>query len=191
MPQVKVSSKQRRVLFHRGKRLESRLLRGNARQPDINMAEDEDSSSPSASVSRMKIIEIDDEDTDETLLGREMAVSRGTNINVAAKPIVPSLFTTLPQLQDHVCTESSILQDSTVRECLPFLAGTTDQDSKDYNAYGVPRLRRELHLEYLYDSLEPYPSTYLGYDASRPWVLYWSLTGLSVLGENVESYAER
>ena len=194
MPQIKVPSKQRRVLFQDSERT-SRLFR-NVKHTALTMVEDEDSASPSSSSvsleqeSGTRFVEIEGEEN-ESLSEANLRIPYRANINVVAKSAVPSIFTSLPQLQDHVSTESSILQDKTVEECLPFLSGTAEQGLNDCNAHGLPRLRRELHLQYLYDALESYPASYVGYDASRPWVLYWSLTGLSLLGENVESYAER
>ena len=196
MPQIRVSSNQRRVLFRR-KNEASRFSQKNEARLEPNMVEDgSPTSSPTSDVSfEHRIVEIEDEETGGTLGGRDSSTLSGsTSARVAAaaeEPAVPSLFTSQPQLRDHVRTESSILQDNTVEECLPFLAGTAEQGPSEYNAHGLPRLQRALHQQYLYDALESYPSSFVGYDASRPWILYWSLTGLSLLGENVKTYMER
>jgi protein farnesyltransferase subunit beta len=106
---------------------------------------------------------------------------------------VPSLYTDLPPIRDLLTTESSNDQDATVQQCMPFLAGTADPGKLpfEFNEFGVPRLERDNHINFLYDSLGEYPAGFVGLDASRPWMLYWALTGLSILGEDVTSYRER
>lgn len=106
---------------------------------------------------------------------------------------IPKLFTTLPPIRDHLETETSILQDETVQECLPLLAGPEDSSRpiSDFNAHGLPRLKRTKHVEFLHRSLEELSSRYVGYDASRPWIIYWVLLGLCLLGEDVKPYRER
>ena len=107
------------------------------------------------------------------------------------RPDVPSRFLTLPSVSDSApATESSIAQDEAVAQCLPFLAGT-EAEQGEFNAAGVPQLRRREHARFLRNVLGPYPAGYVGYDASRPWLLYWALTGLSLLGEDVAPYRER
>ena len=98
-----------------------------------------------------------------------------------------------PAICDDLRTESSVLQDDTREDCLPFLDGTSDapEAPTDFNGHGVPSLQRELHVEYLHDTLQQLPSQYVGFDASRPWVIYWALLGLSLLGEDVSPYRER
>lgn len=109
------------------------------------------------------------------------------------KPSVPNLFTSLPLIKDVLETETSVQQDYTVQECLPFLAGLRGcgRSLFDYNEHGLPRLDRDKHVKYLHDSFDKLPAGYVAYDASRPWLLYWALTGLSILGENVEQYRQR
>lgn len=105
---------------------------------------------------------------------------------------VPSLYTDLAPIRDLLTTETSNVQDATVQQCLPFLAGTADPGKLpfDFNGYGVPRLDRENHIAFLHDSLGEFPAGFVGLDASRPWMLYWALTGLSLLGEDVSPYRE-
>ena len=109
------------------------------------------------------------------------------------KPLVPDLFTSLPLIKDVLETETSVQQDYTVQECLPFLAGLQGcgRSLSDYNEHGLPRLDRDKHIRYLHDSFNKLPAGFAAYDASRPWLLYWALTGLSILGENVEQYRQR
>lgn len=45
------------------------------------------------------------------------------------------------------------------------------------------KLKRDLHIAYLTKGLfEGYPSAYVSLDSSRPWLVYWSLHALSLLG---------
>lgn len=69
--------------------------------------------------------------------------------------------------------------------CLPFLSG---EKNDGCNEYGVPRLDRERHIRFLHKQLAGFPAPFVAADASRPWFLYWSLNGLSLLGEDVSSY---
>ena len=112
--------------------------------------------------------------------------NRGTYI-----PDVPALFTSLPPLKDSLVTKTSEQQDQTVQDCLPFLTGTADPSKTvfDFTSHGVPRLERENHVEFLTDAL--HHTRFMAYDPSRPWVVYWTLTGLSVLGQDVTQYQKR
>lgn len=106
-------------------------------------------------------------------------------------PRAPALFTSHPPIRDDLETETSILQYKTIDECLPFLGTEDDGGITDFNVHRLARLKRDLHIEYLEDSLGDYSSAYLAYDASRPWLVYWALLGLSLLGEDVTSYRDR
>ena len=108
-------------------------------------------------------------------------------------PPVPELFTTLPPIRDVLSTETSTLQDRMVQECLPYLL-VVEGPSKspfDFNSHGLPRLDRESHVEYLHGSLGKLPRGFVGADASRPWLLYWALTGLYLLGEDISHYRDQ
>lgn len=106
---------------------------------------------------------------------------------------IPTLFSTLPPIRDHLKSETSVLQDETVQKCLPLLAGKEDSSTSmfNFNPHGVPRLEREKHVKFLHHSLEEMSARYVGYDASRPWIIYWVLLGLCLLGEDVKQYRER
>ena len=106
---------------------------------------------------------------------------------------VPDLHTAPPPIQDLLKSQTSVQQDYTVQECLPFLAGLEGcgRSLFDYNEHGIPRLERDKHIRYLHESFRQLPSGFVAYDASRPWLLYWALTGLSLLGENIEQYRQR
>lgn len=103
---------------------------------------------------------------------------------------VPSLFTSWPPIRDELETGTSISQDETVQECLPFLDPSVSTP-QDYNEHGLPSLARDKHIGFLHHTLETMPAAYVGFDASRPWIIYWALTALSLLGEDVEPYGER
>ncbi|KAL8777253.1 MAG: hypothetical protein Q9213_007946 [Squamulea squamosa] len=103
---------------------------------------------------------------------------------------VPNIFTTWPPIRDELETETSASQDKTVQECLPLHLGSRGSFMGD-ESQGLPKLDRAKHIRYLHRSLEPLPAVFVGYDASRPWVIYWALTALSLLGEDVAPYRER
>lgn len=103
---------------------------------------------------------------------------------------VPPLFTTLPPIKDTLVTDTSVSQDETVSQCLLHLTGTDPSKSiSDFTAHGVPRLESQDHVDYLKDALEH--ARYIAYDAARPWVVYWALLGLSLLGQDITVHAER
>ncbi|KAK3333480.1 terpenoid cyclases/protein prenyltransferase alpha-alpha toroid [Cercophora scortea] len=102
--------------------------------------------------------------------------------------MIPDLFTQLPPVRDDLETDTSEAQDETVEACLPFLAG--QDDLFEYNEHGVPRINREKHIKFLHNSLGRLPGGFVAADASRPWFLYWSLSALTMLGEDVSHYRE-
>ncbi|KAH8697720.1 CaaX farnesyltransferase beta subunit Ram1 [Talaromyces proteolyticus] len=104
---------------------------------------------------------------------------------------IPSIFKELPALRDLLVTQTSTVQDETVEKCLPFLRGTDGSLRDNVNVHGLAHLLRDRHIEYLYDSLEDYPETFVSLDASRPWMSYWALAALALLGEDVSKYRER
>jgi protein farnesyltransferase subunit beta len=104
---------------------------------------------------------------------------------------IPSIFRELPQLRDLLTTQTSTVQDETVEKCLPFLRGTDGSLRGNVNELGLAHLLRDHHIDYLYDSLEDYPETFVSLDSSRPWMLYWALASLALLGEDVSKYRER
>lgn len=112
------------------------------------------------------------------------------NSGVSELPQFPRLFTSWPPIRDELETESSDLQDETVQGCLPFLNGSIGLP-QDYNEYGLPSLARDKHIQFLHSTLEMMPAAYVGFDASRPWIIYWALTALSLLGEDVGPYRDR
>ncbi|CAG8957238.1 hypothetical protein HYFRA_00009440 [Hymenoscyphus fraxineus] len=119
------------------------------------------------------------------------SVASGSPIAMAAatESMIPNLFTTLPPIRDFLNTGSSQIQDQTIQECLPFLAGI-EEDVKT-NAYGVPNLDRKRHIPFLHKTLARLPAGYVAADASRPWMFYWALNGLRTMGEDISDYRER
>lgn len=108
-----------------------------------------------------------------------------------ARPGIPVLFTQPPPIRDPLATKTSDLQNETLEKCLPFLKGIQKTQKDPFNSKGVPALQRDDHVGYLYDSLEDYPAGFVAMDASRPWMVYWALAGLSLLGEDVTRFRER
>jgi len=51
-------------------------------------------------------------------------------------------------------------------------------------------LNRSLHVAYLRAGLKGLPQSHQSLDASRPWLCYWVLHGLRLLGEPLEQEAE-
>ena len=91
---------------------------------------------------------------------------------------------------DDLVTTTSEAQDKVTRECLPHLTGE-DTQGLELNSYGLPLLRRKQHASFLHAQLQRLPAPYVAIDSSRPWFFYWSLCGLSTLGEEVSHYRER
>ncbi|KAJ5272732.1 hypothetical protein N7478_007857 [Penicillium angulare] len=107
------------------------------------------------------------------------------------RPGIPDLFTQPSAIRDPLVTETTDLQDATLEKCLPFLKGISSTQQGPFNAYGVPALQRDDHVAFLYDSLEDYPAGFVILDASRPWMAYWGLTGLFLMGEDPTRFRER
>ena len=106
---------------------------------------------------------------------------------------VPPHFLGRPPLQDDLATPTSEAQEKTLEECLPLLraAGDPSRNPFDFNEFGMPELRREDHVDFLHDNLSQFPAPFVGLDASRPWLSYWGLMGLYLLGEEVTPMRQR
>jgi protein farnesyltransferase subunit beta len=124
------------------------------------------------------------EDADEEVIPE----SEGTE-----PTIVPGLYTTLPPIRDLLQTETSIVQDKTIQEVLPHISGQAilEKSPFDLNSHGVPGLKRDKHAWFLRQALGNLPAGFVAADASRPWMIYWALMGLSVIGENVSYFRDR
>lgn len=67
----------------------------------------------------------------------------------------------------------------------------TNSGNKDGHFRNLPRLNCDAHISFLRDKLGSYPWYYAAMDASRPWVFYWALNGLVLLGVDVGEYVDR
>ncbi|KAI5301111.1 CAAX farnesyltransferase (FTase) subunit beta, partial [Ascosphaera pollenicola] len=108
--------------------------------------------------------------------------------------LIPAFYTTpqahlLPSSSDPV-TKTSLDQDATVAACLAHLRAE-DQPKRQYNRYGVHKLLRYRHVEMLYDMLEDFPKSFVTLDASRPWMIYWAMNSLAMLGEDLTHLRRR
>jgi protein farnesyltransferase subunit beta len=92
-------------------------------------------------------------------------------------------------IEDSFKTDSSEVQDETLEAVLPFLEG--NPNDFPLNEFGIPHLQKEKHVKFLKKALGDYPAPYAMMDASRPWLVYWSLQGLSALGYDISEYRER
>jgi protein farnesyltransferase subunit beta len=102
---------------------------------------------------------------------------------------VPELFKTLPPVRDVLETKSSHIQDETVAAVKPYLAA--ERSGINYNKNGIPNLDRRRHVEFLHKQLTKLPAGYTAADSSRPWMFYWCLAGLFLLGEDVTPYRQQ
>ena len=133
---------------------------------------------------------LSDEEAAEATIEKLPVSANVVEINRDA-PSVPALFTSPPPIRDDLITKSSTDQDETVDQCLPYLVGIVDPEKTlvDFSPHGVARLEREDHVRFLKGALQN--ARYIPYDAQRPWCVYWALTGLSLLGEDVSEYQQR
>ena len=92
-------------------------------------------------------------------------------------------------IRDALATDTSRVQDRTLEVVLPYLEG--NPNGFELNIFGLPKLQREKHVGFLEDALGDYPGHFAMMDASRPWLLYWSLQGLTALGVDISEYQER
>jgi protein farnesyltransferase subunit beta len=92
-------------------------------------------------------------------------------------------------IRDKLETDSSEVEAETLGVVLPFLEG--NPNDFPLNDFGIPQLQRPKHVAFLKQALGSYPSQFAMMDASRPWLVYWSLQGLSALGEDILEYRER
>ena len=100
---------------------------------------------------------------------------------------IPHEFKHVPPIRDALSTPSSKAQDETAALCLSLLQAADDpsRNPLDFNKYGVPPLEREDHIRFLNDALGEFPAAFVGLDSSRPWMVYWALLGLYLLGDDV------
>jgi len=92
-------------------------------------------------------------------------------------------------IRDSLETATSEDQGETLQAVLPFLEGNPNEFP--LNAHGLPQLQRKKHVAFLKQALGNYPPPFAMMEASRPWLVYWSLQGLSALGYDISEYRER
>lgn len=101
---------------------------------------------------------------------------------------LPRYLSQYPPIIDEALTATSQLQSKTVHECLPLLNAVNNPSSNpfDFDEYGLPYLQRQEHIDFVRDGLGELPASFVGLDASRPWLFYWSLLSLYLLGQNLQ-----
>ena len=131
--------------------------------------------------------------TSQNLSKRQLSTDSTAMANGQQTSSVPSLFTSLPAVRHTLKTVSSVALDDALQDCLPLLRGIQADGELlvEYNSHGVPRLERGKHAAFLHKMLGNLPSGFVAADASRPWMLYWALNGLHLLGEDISGYRER
>lgn len=106
---------------------------------------------------------------------------------------VPIYLCQNARIIDDTTSATSKLQLATVEECLPLLRASQDptSDPFDFDENGMPPLDRSSHISFIQNGIEPLPAAFVALDASRPWLMYWSLLSLYLLGEDITQYAKR
>ena len=107
--------------------------------------------------------------------------------------LIPDEFKHVPPTRDKLSTQTSKLQAEVTAECLCLLKAAEDPtlNPLNFNDQGVPPLEREGHVRFMEDALENFLPAFVGLDSSRPWMVYWALMGLSLLGEDITLYRAR
>ncbi|KAB5518818.1 terpenoid cyclases/protein prenyltransferase alpha-alpha toroid [Coniochaeta sp. 2T2.1] len=135
--------------------------------------------------SRSRQTDVETEDIDEEFIHDFSS----TLSSPAMAPLIPDLFSYAPPVVDSLDTETSFKQNEVVQDCLTYL--TAKDPHSTYNLHGVARLERSLHSAFLHKGLGRYPDRFVPADASRPWYLYWCLSALTLLGEDVSGYRDQ
>lgn len=129
---------------------------------------------------KLRVAELPDSDDDYEDVG---TVTKEEQANMAYLESVR-----IP-IVDKFKTDSSEVQDETLEAVLPFLEG--NPNDFPLNIFGIPHLQKEKHVKFLKKALGDYPAPFAMMDASRPWLVYWSLQGLSALGYDISEFRER
>jgi len=162
-------------LVNSGPRIEE--LSSTSEEPDAEYEDEED----------------EEEDAAEDAI--DNASANNDNSVYAWRPLnqtqsVSAIYTQLPFLTDTLVTESSEAHQRTAEACRKLMCGE-EREVKELNSHGIPRLQRKKQVKFFKQALGRYPPAFQVMDASRPWILYWALSGLSALGEDVSVYKER
>ncbi|KAK4502456.1 hypothetical protein PRZ48_005881 [Zasmidium cellare] len=129
--------------------------------------------------------DVDEDFTGPPFPGKHLLKQNDLDLPPWLKPETFALF------HDDLTTTTSEAQVKVTADCLPLLTGKERLNGLRYNKYGIPHLNREKHVAFLKDWLEPLPAPYVVIDASRPWVFYWTIGGLSFLEQDVSVYKQR
>ena len=98
---------------------------------------------------------------------------------------------------EGIKTTTSYEQCSCETICYPLLEqllcveSTTLKKYKDEGVINIEneiRLLRQKHLEYLRNNIFTLPRGFVSLDSSRPWIMYWILHSLYLLGEENEDF---
>jgi protein farnesyltransferase subunit beta len=89
-------------------------------------------------------------------------------------------------IKDSLVTDTSETDAETAKVILPYLEGNPNDFS--LNTFGIPNLQRPKHDPFLRKQLGDWPAQAAGLDAARPWIMYWSLQGLTAMGADITSY---
>lgn len=106
---------------------------------------------------------------------------------------IPPYLSSPSQIHDDLRTSTTDLQTETVEECLPLLNAINLPSSNpfDFDEIGLPYLQKRAHIDFIHDGLNQLPPQFVAMDASRPWLMYWSLLSLYIMGRDVESLQGR
>lgn len=156
-------------------------------QPPNQMASTTDASPPPSSKLQEiipgsdRLEELSDTDNEYEDMGTITSEHETANIAYVNSIISP--------LRDSLVTPSSEVQDETLEIVLPFLEG--NPNDFPLNTFGLPKLQKEKHAAFLRQCLGNYPAPMQQMDAARPWLVYWSLQGLTAMGFDISEYRER
>jgi protein farnesyltransferase subunit beta len=84
-------------------------------------------------------------------------------------------------IKDHLVTDTSEEQEAVEDSCRHCFARTSGRSDNLHVAE---------HISYLRTKLEPLPYPFVSLDASHPWLVYWPLNGLSLLGTDIDDLVE-
>lgn len=133
---------------------------------------------------KLRVEELSDTDSDEAYMIR-------TDTRVPSSTYRPAWLQTPPiTRQESLVTETSNAQQKTEAVCMPYLL-LEESEGLRRNSFGLPHLSRDTHIHCLHNVFKRMPAPYMVMDASRPWLFYWALQGLTILGEDVSHYKQR
>ncbi|TGZ84142.1 terpenoid cyclases/Protein prenyltransferase [Ascodesmis nigricans] len=104
------------------------------------------------------------------------------NPSTSLPPPPPPYQSRLPLLKDIYRTLTSTLQTETANRILTFLVNPRTS---------FPQLDRASHTHFLLNGFESLPPYMTALDASRPWIIYWCLSALAILGHDTSRWRDR